>query len=436
MSWRGRPACCTAPNASRSAWSSLRRLRRAARSSSRRRRAGRDRRRRLRGAVSAGRRRGRRRRHSCRSSVSPSWRARSARRVGCEWPSGSAASGCGQSSPRRCRPLAMAMAKNSHIAQVIGHTPGRPTSRPAPGMPGSATLALVTVSFNSAAVLGALLDSAARHLPGVRVIVVDCGSSDDSVGDRPRHPAAVSVPAGANLGFGAGSNLGLTHVVEPVTVFVNPDVELVDDSLQSLAAGAGCRRTMIGCWRRWCCRPPGAPGHGPPRPRARPRSSPGWSCRPVESPGPLGTAIAPWRSRRPRPVGWAVACALARPHRDAARARSLLGLDLHVRRGSGAGVARGTFRRVDLVLAGRTGDPPAALQPPPPTGATVRRVAQGITTRLRWRLARPPRIATTAGRPPCSRRAWRSSAPCGKITAVSLPNSPLYFMARAKRGGG
>ncbi len=67
-----------------------------------------------------------------------------------------------------------------------------------------AALALVTVSFNSEAVLGALLDSAVRHLPGVRVIVVDCGSSDASAGDRPLNtrrrwrfrPAPTSASAG------------------------------------------------------------------------------------------------------------------------------------------------------------------------------------------------------------------------------------------------
>jgi glycosyltransferase involved in cell wall biosynthesis/GT2 family glycosyltransferase len=180
----------------------------------------------------------------------------------------------------------------------------------AAGAPGSAPLALVTVSFNSAAVLGTLLDSAARHLPGVRVIVVDCASSDDSVRIARQHPSAVSVPAGGNLGFGAGSNLGLKHVCEPVTVFVNPDVELVDDSLLSLAAAlaaddrdrllaplvlsaTGARQDTV------------HPAPGSAAELARLVLSPGRMA------GPLGTAIAPWRSQRPRPVGWAVGCALA-----------------------------------------------------------------------------------------------------------------------------
>ncbi len=185
-----------------------------------------------------------------------------------------------------------------------------PPPAAAAGAPGSAPLALVTVSFNSAAVLGTLLDSAARHLPGVRVIVVDCASSDDSVRIAREHPSAVSVPAGGNVGFGAGSNLGLTHVVEPVTVFVNPDVELVDDSLLSLAAAlaADDRDRLLA--------PLVLSATGARQDTVHP--APGSAAelaRLVLSPdrvvGPLGTAIAPWRSRRPRRVGWAVGCALA-----------------------------------------------------------------------------------------------------------------------------
>jgi glycosyltransferase involved in cell wall biosynthesis/GT2 family glycosyltransferase len=195
------------------------------------------------------------------------------------------------------------------VGQQLAHSS---SNRPTTGfaLHGSAPLALVTVSFNSAAVLGRLLDSADRHLPGVRVIVVDCASSDDSVAIARAHPTAVSVPAGGNVGFGAGSNLGLTHVSEPVTVFVNPDVELIDDSLLSLAGALtaddhgrllaplvlsanGARQDTV------------HPAPGSVAELARLVLPPGRVA------GPLGTAIAPWRARRPRPVGWAVGCALA-----------------------------------------------------------------------------------------------------------------------------
>lgn len=172
-------------------------------------------------------------------------------------------------------------------------------------------LALVTVTYDSAPQLRALLHSAERHLPGVRVIVVDCGSRDDSVPVARDHPAAVAIPAGANLGFGRGCNLGLGHVTEPVTVFVNPDVELLDDSLLALAeavrARGGERRLLAplvlgagGARQDTVHPPPGTAAE-----LARIVLPPRWV------PGRVGEALAPWRARRPLRVGWAVGCALA-----------------------------------------------------------------------------------------------------------------------------
>src|SRR2546421_103321 len=43
---------------------------------------------------------------------------------------------------------------------------------------------------------------------------------------------------GRNVGFGAACNRGVAAVQEPVTVVLNPDVELLDDSLLLLAAEA------------------------------------------------------------------------------------------------------------------------------------------------------------------------------------------------------
>jgi GT2 family glycosyltransferase/glycosyltransferase involved in cell wall biosynthesis len=176
--------------------------------------------------------------------------------------------------------------------------------------PPSAELALVTVTHNSAAELQALLDSVDHHLPGVRVIVVDCASTDDSVEVARRHPAAVSIPAGANLGFGRACNLGLAQVTEPVTVFVNPDVELLDDSLRSLAAelvrpdGPGRLLAPLVIspdgTRQDTVHP--APGSAAERLRV--------FLPPTLVPPRLGTGLAPWRATAPRPVGWAVGCAL------------------------------------------------------------------------------------------------------------------------------
>ena len=113
------------------------------------------------------------------------------------------------------------------------------------------SLALVTVTHNSAPELDAMLRSVDRHLPGTRVVVVDCASGDDSVACAQRH-GAITVPLGRNVGFGRACNRGMLEVREPVTALLNPDVELVDDSLLAIAAEAARRSCRRAYSRRWC----------------------------------------------------------------------------------------------------------------------------------------------------------------------------------------
>jgi N-acetylglucosaminyl-diphospho-decaprenol L-rhamnosyltransferase len=178
-------------------------------------------------------------------------------------------------------------------------------------MVASETLALVTVTHNSAAELEALLASIDRHLPGVELVVVDSASSDETVAIARAARAAARVQTIAldrNVGFGRGCNIGVAAVTQGVTALVNPDVELLDDSLLELAGEA--------------MRPPErllAPlvlnADGSRQDTVHPRpTSPSDLGRVVVPPGlaprRAALAFAPWRSDRPRRVGWAVGCAL------------------------------------------------------------------------------------------------------------------------------
>jgi GT2 family glycosyltransferase len=237
------------------------------------------------------------------------------------YPPGDAAAAAGAlvallDDPERARE--MGRAGRSRAARTLGRermraqfmrvlTPEGPAHHdPAPS-PG---LALVTVTHNSAPELQALLDSVTHHLPGVRAIVVDCASTDDSVVVARRHPAAVSIAAGVNLGFGRACNLGLEQVTEPVTMFVNPDVELLDGSLRALASELVRPDAPSRLLAPLVISPDGTRQdtvHPPPG---------SWAERlrvivaPTLVPARLGTALAPWRATAPRMVGWAVGCAL------------------------------------------------------------------------------------------------------------------------------
>ncbi len=183
-------------------------------------------------------------------------------------------------------------------------------------------LALVTVTHNSSSELERLLQSVARHLPGTRVLVVDSASEDRSreVALQKREGVTIDLIAlERNDGFGAGCNRGLAAVREPVTALVNPDVELIDDSLLTLVEEAlrpaGPERLLapLVLWPDGSRQDTVHPPPGSAAELARSLIPPAFAI------GSLGPALAPWRSRTPRRVGWAVACALLGPTDTLAR---------------------------------------------------------------------------------------------------------------------
>jgi GT2 family glycosyltransferase len=172
------------------------------------------------------------------------------------------------------------------------------------------SLALVTVTRNSAADIETLLGSTARYLPGSRVIVVDCASSDDTPAVAAGAGADVVVPLSENVGFGRACNRGMDEVSEPVTALVNPDVELLDSSLLELVAEA-----LRGDAPPRLLAPLVLCSDGSRQDTAHPEpGSLADALRvvlpPRRTPGRLGVALAPWRADGPRRVGWAVGCAL------------------------------------------------------------------------------------------------------------------------------
>jgi N-acetylglucosaminyl-diphospho-decaprenol L-rhamnosyltransferase len=181
--------------------------------------------------------------------------------------------------------------------------------RRGPRLPAS-QLALVTVTHNSGRELSALQDSIERFLPEAQLVVVDCASSDDSLEVARRRDAGSVIALGENLGFGRGCNRGLAEVTRPVTALVNPDVELLDDSLTAIAW-----ETVRGDAPERLLAPLVLSTDGSRQDTVHP--APGSAADLIRSvlpaaalPDPLGVGLAPWRSPTPRQVGWAVGCAL------------------------------------------------------------------------------------------------------------------------------
>ena len=92
---------------------------------------------------------------------------------------------------------------------------------------------LITVTFNNAAVLRKYWRN---EIPSnVEWIVIDNGSSDDSVDTARRLGASRVIETGRNLGFGAANNEGLKHASHDYVAFVNPDVTVNYGDLPALA---------------------------------------------------------------------------------------------------------------------------------------------------------------------------------------------------------
>ncbi len=167
---------------------------------------------------------------------------------------------------------------------------------------------LVVVLHDSAAELEHLLESLDRRLP-VRphLVAVDTGSTDGGP-DLARGWGAEVLDLPAPTGFGAANNAGVARVHAPVTVLLNPDVRLPDGGLTRLAALASQSDALLvprllnldGTVQRSAHPAPGAAtALAPALLHAR------------VLPARARLAADPWRSTRPRRVGWAIAAALA-----------------------------------------------------------------------------------------------------------------------------
>jgi GT2 family glycosyltransferase len=184
---------------------------------------------------------------------------------------------------------------------AAGGDPGAP--RPGEG------IAFVTVLHDSEREVRALMASIDRHLPGARLVAVDSGSSDAGA-DVVREGGGTLVDAGENVGFGRGTNAGLALVEEPVTVIVNPDVELLDSSLAALA---GELRRDDRILAPLVVAPDGSREQSA---HAEPASAPELmtaALPPAVLPRRLRSAVQPSSADRPRRVAWAVgACLVGR----------------------------------------------------------------------------------------------------------------------------
>ncbi|HEV7751389.1 MAG TPA: glycosyltransferase family 2 protein [Baekduia sp.] len=164
--------------------------------------------------------------------------------------------------------------------------------------------AIVCVLHDSAADLRRLLASLG---PDIHVVVVDAGSSDD--GPQLARDWGAEVIEAGDVGFGAANNLGLERVGSTVTLLLNPDIVVHEPGVLDRLARHARREDALHAPR--LLNPDGSVQHSAhPEPGGASALLPAL-VHPRALPAPLRLRADPWRAAEQRPVGWAIAAALA-----------------------------------------------------------------------------------------------------------------------------
>ncbi|GAA5201505.1 glycosyltransferase family 2 protein [Microbacterium jejuense] len=105
-----------------------------------------------------------------------------------------------------------------------------------------ADVAVVVVTYRSAADLGALIDSLRREAVAhrLRVVVADNDSPDDTLEVARAHSDVVALPTGGNLGYAGGINAAMGVVGDADAILIlNPDLVVHAGAIAALRERAG-----------------------------------------------------------------------------------------------------------------------------------------------------------------------------------------------------
>lgn len=168
---------------------------------------------------------------------------------------------------------------------------------------------IVVVLHDSADDLRRLLGSLAAVSPPPQVVVVDAGSSDD--GPQLARDWGAEVLEAGDVGFGAANNLGVERVTASVTLLLNPDIVVREPAVVEKLARHARREDALHVPR--LLNPDGTVQRSAHPLPGRARELLPAVVHPRALPGPLRHAADPWRADAPddRPVGWAIAAAVA-----------------------------------------------------------------------------------------------------------------------------
>lgn len=92
-------------------------------------------------------------------------------------------------------------------------------------------LSFIIVSYNTSEITQKCVQTINKFIPNQEIIVVDNGSQDDTVKQLKKIDNVKIVENGANFGFSKANNIGLKIATSNNIIFLNSDIELIDNSL-------------------------------------------------------------------------------------------------------------------------------------------------------------------------------------------------------------
>lgn len=95
-------------------------------------------------------------------------------------------------------------------------------------------LSIIIPTWNTAKITQKCVESINKFIPKAEIIVVDNGSTDNTVELLSKIKKIKIVENHTNLGFAKANNIGLKSATSDYIVFMNSDIRLLDDSLISL----------------------------------------------------------------------------------------------------------------------------------------------------------------------------------------------------------
>lgn len=95
------------------------------------------------------------------------------------------------------------------------------------------TLSIIIVTWNTADTTLKCVQSIKKYLPAFdyEIIIVDNGSSDDTVTKLKKEGGVTVIENKTNLGFGGGNNIGAAIAKGEYLLFLNSDMELIDNKI-------------------------------------------------------------------------------------------------------------------------------------------------------------------------------------------------------------